>query len=108
MKWTELNELSQLDSIIEASHGQPQAIFKHSTRCIISRTVKRNFEAAMPDDHHGVAVHHLDLIAHRDISNAIAARTGVPHESPQLILIDKGEVVYHSSHQHIEASALRH
>lgn len=40
----------------------------------------------------------LDLIAHRAISNAIADRFQVHHESPQLLIISKGECVYAESH----------
>lgn len=40
----------------------------------------------------------LDLIAHREISNQIADEMAVHHESPQMILVDKGEVLLDASH----------
>lgn len=46
-------------------------------------------------------VHYLDLIAHRDVSNAIAERLQVPHESPQTLLVYKGECVLDQSHSGI-------
>jgi bacillithiol system protein YtxJ len=46
--------------------------------------------------------HFLDLIAHRNISNKIATLFSVEHESPQLIVISKGVVIYHDSHQAID------
>ncbi len=40
----------------------------------------------------------LDLLKYRSISNLIARKFDIPHQSPQLILIKDGEVVDHSSH----------
>ena len=53
-----------------------------------------------------VTPYFLDLIAHRDISNAIADQFGVRHESPQLILIKDGKAVYNVSHSDIDAEEL--
>jgi bacillithiol system protein YtxJ len=39
----------------------------------------------------------------RSVSNAIAERTGIRHESPQAILLKGGEVVYHASHYDVTA-----
>ena len=40
----------------------------------------------------------LDLLSHRDVSNAVASSFGVFHESPQLLIVKNGEVVFHTSH----------
>ena len=40
----------------------------------------------------------LDLLRHRDVSNAIAEKFGIRHESPQVLVIRDGEVVAHASH----------
>ena len=53
-----------------------------------------------------VTPYFLDLIAHRDISNEIANRFGVTHQSPQLILIKEGKAVYNVSHSDIDAEEL--
>jgi bacillithiol system protein YtxJ len=106
MNWIELNSQGQVEQLVQDSHTAVQAIFKHSTRCFISKSVKRNFEAEWKGLGTDISVYHLDLIAHRDISNAIAATLGVNHESPQLIVLKDGKVIHHSSHQHISADAL--
>jgi bacillithiol system protein YtxJ len=54
-----------------------------------------------------VAVYFLDLLEHRDISNAIASRFGVYHQSPQLLLIKDGKSVYDVSHSDIDAGELK-
>jgi bacillithiol system protein YtxJ len=50
---------------------------------------------------------YLDLIAHRDVSNAIAADTGVEHQSPQVLLIENGKVVFSETHQAIRLEHFR-
>ena len=49
------------------------------------------------------SVYYLDLLAHRDLSNLIAKWSGVPHESPQIIVFKGGKPVYHASHTAITA-----
>ncbi|TNF08335.1 MAG: DUF2847 family protein, partial [Bacillota bacterium] len=48
----------------------------------------------------------LDLLNHRDVSNEIANRFQVVHQSPQLILIKNGVAVYNASHSEIQAEVL--
>ena len=43
----------------------------------------------------------------RDVSNAIAARLGLRHESPQVILLSGNEVLFHASHGGVTPDAIR-
>lgn len=54
-----------------------------------------------------IDLYYLDLITYREISNEIADRFKVRHESPQLIVLKNREVVHHSSHQSISADKLK-
>jgi bacillithiol system protein YtxJ len=47
--------------------------------------------------------YYLDLLNHRDISNAIAERFGVFHQSPQIIVIKDGKAIFDTSHESIDA-----
>ncbi len=107
MEWNNLEEISQIDQLINESEDQPIAIFKHSTSCGISRMVLKNFERELASvDGLNTKLYFLDLLRYRSISNEIASRLDVIHESPQLIIIEKGLVTHHASHNQIEASAL--
>ena len=106
VNWTELTDLAQLMEIEAISNVKPVVIFKHSTRCSISRMALKQFEREF-DLNETVDAYFLDLIAHRDISNEIASRFNVYHESPQLILIKNGKAVYDVSHSDIDAVALK-
>lgn len=102
MNWIQLTEVAQLDEIVRDSQVHPVAIFKHSTRCSVSSLVKRNLERDWNMEADKLSVYYLDLIAYRNISNEIADRFAIRHESPQLLLIKDGKAIYHSSHSEID------
>ena len=106
INWNELTDLGQLNEIIALSNEKPVVIFKHSTRCSVSRMALKQFENEF-DSSDKVTPYFLDLIAHRDISNEIASRFGVTHQSPQLILIKEGKAFYNVSHSDIDAEELK-
>lgn len=106
VNWTELTNVAQLLEVAAISNEKPVVIFKHSTRCSISRMALKQFEREY-DLNESVDTYFLDLIAHRDISNEIASRFNVYHESPQLILIRNGKAIYNVSHSDIDAVALK-
>lgn len=103
--WREITSIQQLDDIIAESQNNKVAIFKHSTSCGISRMVLRNFKSDIDSAvNNKTIVYYLDLLSYRSISNAIAEKFGVIHESPQLIVIENGSVKHNSSHHSINAT----
>lgn len=99
--WTEIKNEEDLERAIDGSFVRTAVIFKHSTRCIISKTVLRNFEREMNDKVDSVDFYFLDLLAHRDISNKIAEVFDVTHQSPQMIVLKDGKAVESASHDSI-------
>jgi bacillithiol system protein YtxJ len=95
MNWIPLTEEKQLDELTEKSRTSPQVIFKHSTRCGTSSMVLSRLERAEAPQ---IDFYFLDLIRYRNISDHIAERFHVYHESPQVLLIKNGECVYDESH----------
>ena len=106
MSWTKLTDLGQLNEIINLSTTKPVIIFKHSTRCSISRMALKQFENEF-DLEEKVTPYFLDLLENRSISNEIATRFDVEHQSPQLILIKDGKAIYNVSHSDIQVDDLR-
>ena len=106
--WHTLTESRQLEEIEKESEKMPVVIFKHSTRCGISRMVLNNFERSydLPKDKQ-VKLYMLDLIANRNISNEVADHFGVRHESPQMIILKDRQVVHHASHQGVDLQDVR-
>ncbi len=103
--WILLTNVSQLDEITALSNEMPVIIFKHSTRCAISRMVLKQFENEFTSDTK-VTPYFLDLLSFREISDAIAKRFDVLHQSPQLLLIDGGLCTFNASHDAIDVQNL--
>lgn len=98
MEWSPLTEPAQLDTIDRLSADTPVLIFKHSTQCSISEGALRRMDAG---DGLPFPAYYLDLLAYRSVSNAVEARYGIRHESPQVLVIANGKCVYHTSHRAI-------
>lgn len=106
MSWNTLDSLSGIDQIVKASLNRPQLIFKHSIRCGISSRVKSSLFADETQLAEKIELHFLDLIKNRPVSNAVAEKLGIHHESPQIILIDQGEVKLDLSHYAIQSDKI--
>ena len=106
VQWNNLENIAQLDIIINQSQEKPVVIFKHSTRCSISRMALKQFEREYNLENR-VDAYFLDLLNHRDISNEIANRFGVYHQSPQMIVVKDGKSIYDESHSDIDAESLK-
>lgn len=98
--WTKLTSLEQLDEILTSD--KKILIFKHSTRCSISSMALNNFEREFEADEQ-METYFLDLLQHRDISNAIAEKANVYHQSPQVIVFENQKSIYNASHGQIDA-----
>jgi bacillithiol system protein YtxJ len=104
--WNVLDSLTELDAIEKESFTKPIAIFKHSTGCGISRMAWNQFKKEFNIPNDDMDLYYLDLLAYRSISNEIASRFKVVHQSPQLIVIKDGKAVYDTSHEGIDAEGL--
>lgn len=108
VNWTKLESEKQLSDLREKSQQQTILIFKHSTRCSISRAaldrLERNWDADKVGD---VQTYYLDLLENRSLSNRIAEDFDVQHESPQVLLIRNGQSFYDRSHFDIDFISIR-
>jgi bacillithiol system protein YtxJ len=101
----EVRETQDIERLVERSKTHPVLIFKHSTQCSISDQVYEDFTRFMEtagDTECGLVL----VIERRAISNAIADRFGIRHESPQAIVLKDGKAVWNASHWSITAGAL--
>ena len=105
--WSVLDSDDQLSSILDDSFHRPVVIFKHSTRCSISSLAKNRLEQEWELTFGDHQIYYLDLIAFRSISNAVAEKLDVEHQSPQIIVIKEGKAVYNASHSSINVEDLR-
>lgn len=104
--WNKLMSLDQLEEIVNESKSMPVAIFKHSTRCGISRMVINQFEKSYDLEPNQMKLYYLDLLSYRNISDEVGFKFQVMHQSPQLIVVKNGVAVAHASHNSIQAGEL--
>ena len=99
MRWIQLTDLAQLDELDAASGTRPVLLFKHSTRCSISRAAMSRLEREWSStDDSSITAYFLDLLNFRSISNAIAERYAIEHESPQALIVDQGKCLQATAH----------
>ena len=107
VKYFQLDKMEQFDEIDEISATKSIVIFKHSTRCSISRMALKQFDAEFNYPEEKIVWYLLDLLHHRDLSNEIASRYNVVHQSPQIVVIRNGKAVFNESHDSISAEDLK-
>ncbi|NIP81482.1 MAG: bacillithiol system redox-active protein YtxJ [Gemmatimonadetes bacterium] len=99
---TIIRDADALEAVLE----EPLAVlYKHSPLCGLSAIAARQvreFMAARPD----VPVYHLDVVRDRDLSRAVERRLDTRHESPQALVLRRGEVAWAGSHRSVTADAL--
>jgi bacillithiol system protein YtxJ len=106
-KFYTLDKMEQFDEIDEISQTKPVVLFKHSTRCSISRMALKQFDTEFNYPEEKIDWYLLDLLNHRDLSNEIASRYNVMHQSPQIVVIRNGKAVFNESHDSISAEDLK-
>jgi bacillithiol system protein YtxJ len=105
--WKEITSVEEFNEMLNAPTDKAKLFFKHSTRCSISSMALKGFEREWNVSSDDFELYFIDLIAHRDISNAIAAESHVEHQSPQVVVWRNGEVIYNASHHHIDAQKIQ-
>ncbi len=103
--WKNITSVAQLDAIESESYDMPIVIFKHSTSCSISAMVKNRLDSNSSTSTE--IYYYLDLLRFRDISNAVAKKFQIQHESPQVLLLKDGTVTYTDSHTAISFAELQ-
>jgi bacillithiol system protein YtxJ len=92
-----INSSEELEALFTKSSEKPIALFKHSITCPISMDVYREINNVEGE------INVVVVQTARSVSNEIAVRTGVRHESPQALVIKDGKAIYHASHYDITA-----
>lgn len=102
LPWDFLESVDQFHNVLQNSSKMPKIIFKHSTRCGISRMVLKNFENGYTLKGGEAGFYLLDLLSHRDVSNAIAEELNLTHQSPQVVVIKDQKIIHTDSHHGID------
>jgi bacillithiol system protein YtxJ len=104
--FTPLETAEQLDALVERSFSRPVLIIKHSPACGTSFQALDELEQHR-DELTELDVHIVDVLGRRALSQSIAGRFNVRHESPQVLLLVNGRVLWNASHFRVTAEAVR-
>ena len=104
--WNVLDDTGQVEKVIDLSKERPQLVYKHSNRCSVCMFAKSELEGSSEQLSEYADMHYVNVIGSREISDDLAERLGVRHESPQVLLLHNGKVVYHVSHGAIKSDKL--
>ncbi len=96
----EVHSSEELDEVFQKSKEQPVVLFKHSLTCPISAGVYREVSGVNSD------IYLIVVQYARNVSNLLAEKTGVRHESPQAIVLKNERAVYYASHYDVTAEDL--
>lgn len=91
-----IDDHETLENLLTVSTTKPVIVFKHSNACSISTRAYREMEKV-----EGVNI--LEVQSARDVSHELASRTGVRHETPQVIILRDGKAVWNASHFDVTA-----
>ena len=106
LPWIFLTSVDQLEEIESKSFEKPQIIFKHSTRCSISSISMNKFVKNYSIAQEDADLYYLDLLSYRELSNEVGYKFQIMHQSPQVLVIKKGEAVYDASHYAIQTDKI--
>ena len=95
-----ITESKSFEELTERSKERPMVIFKHSLTCPISAAAYQQMEQFDGE----VAL--VEVQRARALSTEIESRLGVAHESPQVIVLSKGQVAWNASHFRITTEAV--
>jgi len=108
INWSILNDTETLEAIKEASKEGLVMIYKHSMTCPISGSALHRLERHWDkEEMKSITPYYLDLLRFREVSNQVAQEFSIRHESPQVLVIDQGQCVYHTSHMGINYEDLK-
>lgn len=98
MNWILADSADKIYEAEDLSQKERVLIFKYSTKCVISHIMKTLLQKEWAEGEMRMKTYLVNVIENHDLSNDIAQRFGVEHESPQVIILEKGKPVFTGAH----------
>jgi bacillithiol system protein YtxJ len=104
---TPLHDVQSLDAAIAESCERPVLLFKHSRHCGVSCEALDELNTHIDGQTELLLSYKVITVqTHRSVSDAASERLGLRHETPQVILLRDGKVIWNASHFRITATHL--
>jgi bacillithiol system protein YtxJ len=107
MKWLYLSADEASEAWNQRFADKPALIYKHSSRCELCAAMLMRIEQDWSFSSEELDAYFVDVIAEKALSQRIADFFSVAHESPQVLLIKKGDCVYEADHLEIDLQEFR-
>jgi bacillithiol system protein YtxJ len=104
---TPLHRLEELEAVLKESQERPLLLFKHSYTCGISAEALDEIVDHLNRQAMNARYAMVTVQTDREVSNAVASRLGVRHQTPQAIVVKDGRAVWSASHFHVNATEIR-
>ena len=99
--WVQLESEDSVEEVFTASESRIQLILKHSQSCSVSFFAKQNLDSVPLEEWPEMDRSMVEVVRFRPISQYIAQKTSIRHESPQVLVIVNEEVIFHTSHSEV-------
>lgn len=103
--FADLRTIDDLNGFLGGPGGAPRLLYKHSLTCGTSGWAMEELRDLASTAGQDVRIGIVLVQPGRDVSNEIARRFGVRHESPQILLVHDGKAVWVASHHSVTARA---
>ena len=98
--FTPVPDLTALEQLFADSGAAPVVLFQHDPFCPTSARAYREMAQLRG------TVHLVNVARQHDLARSIATRTGIRHESPQVLVLRGGQAVWSASHSAITADTV--
>jgi bacillithiol system protein YtxJ len=99
-KFIRVKDAESFEELLIRSNTAPVVIFKHSTTCSISSAAYQEVKRFNGD------VVLVEVQSARELSREIERRTGITHQSPQVLVLRNGRAVWNASHWQVQVEAI--
>jgi bacillithiol system protein YtxJ len=98
-----IETLEQLDDVLKKE--EKFFLLKHSLTCPVSHAAYQEYQK-YAEENQNVPIYYLAVQDSRTLSNGIAEKFQIKHESPQAILFSNGKPLWNASHWKITKRSL--
>ncbi len=102
-----VESIDALNELLAGTSRRPALIFKHSLSCGTSAMAMEEMQDLAAAGPLAVELALVRIQAARAVSDAIATRLKIRHESPQVLLVRDGLVVWSATHWNVTAATVR-
>ena len=101
-----VRDIAHLEALIAASSERPLLLFKHSRSCGTSHEALDELQAHLAEAPRDAAYAVVTVQGQRELSDAIAQRFHLRHETPQALVVRDGQLVWSASHFRVTSDAI--